>query len=214
VASRAEAARSRRQDWALPGGRHDRVIGIARNAMPMAIGVLAALLATTPLTSGRDISFVLSKDRVEVARERMRVARAQYRGQDAKGQAFTIVAGSAVQATSRDPVVKLAELTARLEMADGPAVLSGRSGRYDLTSERIKLDGPVRVTGPENYALDARDATLDLKSRTLSSARPVDGTLSIGRFSGGRMQADLERRTVVLEGGVHLHIVQAGGRRR
>ncbi|RZM17607.1 MAG: LPS export ABC transporter periplasmic protein LptC, partial [Sphingomonas sp.] len=82
-------ARSPRQVWAAPGSRHDRVVGLARLGLPTAIGVLTAFLVMAPLTAGGDVSFVLDKNKVEVAQERMKLQAAQYRGQDSKGQAFT-----------------------------------------------------------------------------------------------------------------------------
>ena len=63
----ADRVRSQRQLWAASGSSHDRVIALLRILLPAAIGVLVVLLALAPLTVGRDISFVLSKDRVEVA---------------------------------------------------------------------------------------------------------------------------------------------------
>jgi lipopolysaccharide export system protein LptC len=210
----AEHHRSRRQLWALPGGRHDRLVAIARNLLPAAIGVLAALLAFTPLTSGRDISFVLAKDRVEVAHERLRVSAAQYRGQDAKGEPFTIDARSAIQATSRDPVVKLADLSAGIRLADGPArVVAGR-GRYDMTNGQIFADGPVRFTAPQAFRLDTTDVVFDMNARRITSTGAVQGSTNLGRFTGSKLTADLNSRVVVIDGRAHLHIVQAAGRRR
>ena len=69
----ADRARSERQLWAATGSSHDRLIAVLRLVLPAAIVALVILLALAPLTVGRDISFVLSKDRVDVARERMRV---------------------------------------------------------------------------------------------------------------------------------------------
>ena len=74
--------RSPRQVWAAPGSRHDRVVGLARIGLPTAIGVLTAFLVMAPLTAGGDVSFVLDKNKVEVAQERMKLQAAQYRGQD------------------------------------------------------------------------------------------------------------------------------------
>src|ERR1700754_1203473 len=98
----AEQQQRERRVWAAAGSSHDRLIATLRIMLPMAVGVLAAFLALAPLTVGRDISFVLSKDRVDVASERMRVEHATYRGENSKGEAFTLDAASAVQATSRD----------------------------------------------------------------------------------------------------------------
>jgi len=51
-----------------------------------------------------------------------------------------------------------------------------------------------------------------LKSRQLVSGGAVEGRLPIGSFSAGRMRADLNTRTVMLEGRARLRIVQGGGR--
>ncbi|RZM04910.1 MAG: LPS export ABC transporter periplasmic protein LptC, partial [Sphingomonas sp.] len=104
--------RTAREIWAAPGSRHDRLVATMRVALPMAIGVLAAFLVMAPLTASGDVSFVLDKNKVEVAKERLRIQSAQYRGQDAKGQPFVIDAGSAVQRSSAEPIVQLQDLAA------------------------------------------------------------------------------------------------------
>ncbi|WP_380873547.1 hypothetical protein ACFB49_42170 [Sphingomonas sp. DBB INV C78] len=208
----ADLARNTRQVWAAPGASHDRVIGLLRILLPSAIGGLIAVLAVTPITMGRDISFVLAKDRVEVAKERMRVAEAVYRGEDSKGQPFRIRAGSAVQTTSRDPIVRLADLSAEIKLPEGPATIGAKTGRYDMNSEKVYVDGPVRFQTQDGYQLDTRDVAVDLKTRQVASGGAVDGKMPLGRFSADRMTADLPTRVVVLDGRARLHIVQGGGR--
>lgn len=204
----ADKVRSERQLWAANGGSHDRVIAVLRLVMPVAIGLLVILLALAPLTVGRDISFVLSKDRVDVARERMRVTTATYRGQDSKGQPFELTAGSAVQVTSRDPVVKLEKLAAQIRLTDGPARIVANRGRYDMDSEQVAIDGPVVFRSADGYLIQTRDVGIDLKTRTVASKGPVDGRMNVGTFSGDRFTADLNKRIVVLEGRARLHITQ------
>jgi lipopolysaccharide export system protein LptC len=208
----ADRVRTKRQHWAVPGSSHDRVIRTTRVAFPVAIGVLVVLLGAAPLTMGRDISFVLAKDRVEVAKERLRVSEALYRGEDAKGQPFQIRAGSAVQVSSRDPVVKLKDLSARIALADGPATIGARTGRYDMSSERVAVDGPVVFQAADGYRIETRDVAIDLKTRRIASGGPVDGRMPLGTFSANHLKADLNRRTVVLDGGARLHIVQGQSR--
>ena len=179
---------------------------IARTALPLMILVLSAALATAPLTSGRDISFVLSKDRVAVAPERMRVTKAIYRGNDTKGEPFSISAGSAVQQTSSDPVVKLSDLAAHIMLQQGPADIVAKTGRYDMTNDRVFVDGPVTVTGPHGDTLVTRDVAIDLGDRTVQSTTPVQGRTTLGTFSANRLHADLDARTLNLDGAVRLHI--------
>ncbi|WP_341208588.1 LPS export ABC transporter periplasmic protein LptC [uncultured Sphingomonas sp.] len=196
--------RSERQRWAQPGGRHDRVIAIANRALPASIGVLFAFLVMAPLTMGGDASFVLDKNRVEVAKERMKLREARYRGTDAKGQPFELDAGSAVQKSSAEPIVRIAEMAAAIQLSDGPATLTAPTGRYDMDSEQVNVDGPIKVRGPNNYTLDTDNAVVDLKSRRLRSTGAATGTVRQGTFSGDTMSADLEARTVTLDGNARL----------
>jgi lipopolysaccharide export system protein LptC len=208
----ADKVRSERHVWAAPGSSHDRVIRLARISLPIAIVALAILLAVAPLTVGRDISFVLSKDRVDIAKERLRVTDALYRGEDSKGQPFQLRAASAVQATSRDPIVRLGGLSAQIKLTDGPATIRANKGRYNMDSERVAIDGPVLFRGPDDYRLATRDVLIDLKSRQVASGGPVDGNMPLGTFTANRLQANLNSRIVVLDKGARLHIVQGRSR--
>ncbi len=208
----ADKARTERQLWAATGSSHDRVIAVLRLVLPAAIVILLVLLALAPLTVGRDISFVLSKDRVDVARERMQVTAATYRGQDSKGQPFILNAASAVQASSRDPVVRLRTLSAQIQLNDGPARVDAGHGRYDMDKERVAIVGPVKFQSADGYRIETRDVDIDLKSRTAESNGPVTGRMNIGTFSADHLTADLNRRVVVLKGRARLHIVQGQAR--
>ncbi len=201
--------RSRRERWAAPGSRHDRWVNWLQVLLPMAIGVLAAFLVMAPLFMRGDVSFVLDKNKVAVAHERMRIQSARYRGEDARGQAFQLDAGSAVQQTSADPVVRLNALVARIRLPDGPARLTAQRGRYLLDKEQVAVDGPIAFRAADGYRLDTRDATLDLKTRRLRSGGAVTGATPMGTFSGDAMSADLEARTVRLQGNARLRILPA-----
>jgi lipopolysaccharide export system protein LptC len=200
--------RTPRQRWARPGGVHDFVIKLSRIILPSAVGILAVVLALAPLGSRGDISFVLAKDSVEMAKERMRVTAATYRGEDSKGQPFVIKAGSAVQVSSRDPVVRLSDLSAQITMAEGPATLTADQGRYDMNQEIVRVVGPLRFATADGYSLETRDVTVGLKSRKIASGGAVSGRMPLGTFRAGQMRADLVARTVTLDGRAHLHIDQ------
>lgn len=208
--SEAQAVRDRRARWARPGSAHDRHVRIAKVALPAVVGALAAVLAIAPLSKRQEVSFVLAKDKVAMARERMRVTRASYRGQDDKGQPFRVSAGSAVQATSRDPEVRMGAMSAELALSTGPATIVAPRARYDMNGEQLRIDGPLTFTAADGYRIETRDVAADLNTQTLSSDRPVAGTIPLGRFTAGSMQADLAGRTLVLGGRARLHIDQRG----
>jgi lipopolysaccharide export system protein LptC len=106
------------------------------------------------------------------------------------------------------------DLSARLQMEDGPAVLSAGQGRFDRDSEKVMIDGPVQFEAANGYRLSTRDVDVDLKSKRMTSQGGVDGRLPIGSFSADHLEADLDARTVALSGRVHLLIQQNRSRGR
>ena len=210
MSARADIDRDMRRLWASAGGSHDRVVRILRGGLPLVIGIVAAVLVFSPFTRREEVSFLLAKDRVEVARERMRVERATYRGQDAKGQPFALMAASAVQKSSSDPVVRMTDLSGAIRLADGPATIVAAKGSYNMRREQVGVTGPITVAAAGGYRLEARDVVIDLNTRRLSGEGGVDGVLNIGRFSANRLEADLDARTVRLTGNARLTINQGG----
>ncbi len=204
--------RDQRMLWARPGSLHDQHVRVARVALPAFVGALAAMLAITPLTQRAEVSFVLSKERVAMAKERMRVTQAKYRGQDDKGQDFVLNAGSAVQVTSKVPVVVLGKLSAELAGSTGVSTIVAPQARYNLDTERLDVNGPLSYQSGDGYKLSTSNVAADLNTRTLSTTSPVTGQMPLGSFSAGSLTADLGARTVTLGGRARLHIVQGAVR--
>ncbi|MEG3182025.1 LPS export ABC transporter periplasmic protein LptC [Sphingomonas sp. LT1P40] len=198
--------RSRRKRWARPGSSHDYIVRTLLMVLPAGIGVLGAFLVMAPLFMGGEMSFLLDKNKVDVASERLRIQSARYRGADAKGQAFVLRAGSAVQKSSAQPVVQLNDLAAGIQLSDGPAEVKAQRGRYDMESEQVAVDGPIQFRTSDGYRLDTRDSTIDLKTRQLTGTGAVDGSTPLGKFSGNKMTADLDKRTVKIQGNARLRI--------
>ncbi len=208
MSERADLDRTMRRLWAASGSSHDRVVRILRFGLPLVIGVVAAVLVFSPFTQRAEVSFLLAKDKVEVAQERMKVTRAEYRGQDAKGQPFALLAGSAVQKSSAEPVVRMTDLSGAIRLSDGPATIVARNSAYNMETEKVAVPGMVQVKGADGYRIDASNVSIDLKTRTLIGQGGVDGTLNIGRFSANQLSADLDRRIVRLQGNARLRINQ------
>lgn len=208
MSERADLDRTMRRMWAASGSSHDRVIRILRFGLPLVIGVVAAVLVFSPFTQRAEISFLLAKDKVDMATERMKVTRAEYRGQDAKGQPFALLAGSAVQKSSAEPVVRMTDLSGAIRLADGPATIVARESAYNMDTEKVDVPGTLQVRSAGGYRIDARNVAVDLKTRSLVGQNGVDGTLNIGRFSANQLTADLDTRVVRLQGNARLRINQ------
>jgi lipopolysaccharide export system protein LptC len=209
MSQQADIQRTARQKFALPGGAHDALIRVLRVLLPSVIGVLLAVLAFSPFSNTREMSFVLAKDEVNVAKERMRVSNALYRGEDSKGRPFVLRAGSAVQKSSDEPILRMNDLEGRLVMNNGPASIIAGQGFYDMRAEKVRVEGPMSFKGGDGFNLTATNVDFLLKPKTMQSFGPVSGSTRVGTFRAGRLFADAEARIVRLEGGAQLQINQS-----
>ena len=202
----AKARRGERQHWAEPGGSHDRMVAFLSRALPMGVGVLAALMVITPLSPRGEVSFLLDRNKVAVINERLRVDNALYRGADNKNRPFSLTAGEAVQRSSAEGIVRMNDVVARLLLDEGPARLVAQGGQYSIDNEIVAVRGPLRLTAADGYRMVARGVSLDLANKQLVGSGGVDGAIPAGTFSADRLNADLSARTITLTGNARLRM--------
>lgn len=203
----ASALRSRRQRFAAPGGSHDRLVRFLARALPMGVGVLAALMIITPLSPRGEVSFLLDRNKVAQIDERLSVDNAMYRGRDNQGRPFSLLAGEAVQRSSAEGLVRMKSLLAQMLLTDGPARLAADGGVYDIDQETVAVNGPLRLTASDGYAMTADGVALDFKTRTMRGDAGVRGQIPAGSFSANTLQADLSARTITLEGNARFTMI-------
>ena len=206
----AEDRRAAKRGWAAPGGPHDWLMRFLKVVLPAGVGLLLAYLLLSPLSKEKEISFLLDKNKVDTARERLKTLKAEYRGLDDQGRAFSIQAAQAVQAKSSDPVVDIGGMSARIQLKEGPATITADKARYNMDTQKVDVLGPILFTAADGYRLETRDVALDLNKHVAVSGGGVEGQMRLGRFTAGGMTADLPQRRVVLTGRPRLHIEQGG----
>ena len=203
----ADKMRNRRQAFAAPGSSLDRIVRLLAIGLPALVGVITAMLLIAPLGDRGEVSFMLDRNKVEVADDRLRVDTAMYRGLDAKGRPYSLVAGEAVQQSASVPVVQLEDLVARILLPDGPAVLTAPGGRYQLEKELVDVPGMVEFNAADGYRMATRNVTIDLPAHTLVGEGGVEGEVPAGNFRADAIHADLAARTLTLEGDARLTMV-------
>lgn len=204
----AEQDRKVKRSWARPGSSHDRLIKGMKYGLPALAGLMLAFLALIPLEQRKEVSFLVDKNKIEQAGERLKVESAQYRGQDEEGRPFVLDARSAIQASSADPVLEIADMSAQLQFSDGPARITADRARFNPDENKVDVIGPVLVVAANGYRLLTSDVLVDLEDRSLQSRGAVTGQMPQGNFSADSMSADLPERRVVLEGNARLRIEQ------
>ena len=197
-----------KRDWSRPGSAHDRLVTAMKIALPALIGIVLAFLVFSPLEDKQEVSFLLKKEEVDRAGERMRVQSAQYRGQDSRGRPFVLNAQRALQRSATRPIVEIGGMSAEMDLENGLARIEAGRARYNIQEERVQVIGPIQISAADGYRMVTHDVQVDLRGRRLASQGSVEGQMPLGRFSGGRLEANLGDRTVVLTGRPRLHIVQ------
>ncbi len=203
----ADSERQAQQSWARAGGSHDNMVRFLQLLLPALVGALAAVMLFAPFSERGELSFLLSKNEIDVSPQRLRVETAVYRGRDNLGRPFQVSAGSAVQRSSADPVLRVRDLAARIILNDGPAELVAPSANYDPATDRVAVSGPVTLNAADGFQLMVRNVAINLRTRTMTSDEPVSGRLPIGSFSANSIRADIETRRVSLRGNVRTRLI-------
>lgn len=198
--------RNRRRHFAAPDGSHDRLVALLARVLPAGIGLVAAVMILVPLSPRGEISFLLDRNKVAITSERLRADNAAYRGKDNRNRDFTVNAGTAVQKNATTPIVEMLGLNALMNLNDGPAKVVAPRGAYNYDTEQLAIDGPVNFDAPDGYKMTTRNVAVDLRQRTAVGTGGVDGTVPTGTFRANEMHADLENRTVTLEGNARLRM--------
>jgi lipopolysaccharide export system protein LptC len=202
----ATQIRNRRRQFAAPGGSHDQLVAFLAKALPAGIGVIAAVMILLPLSPRGEISFLLDRNKVAVTDERIRVGDASYRGLDNRGREFTVTAGSAVQKSASVPVVQMNDLEARMKLNEGPATIDAPRGAYNYNTDQLEVAGPVNFTAADGYRMRTDGVSIDIKDKTAVGSGGVEGAVPTGTFRADSLKADLEERTITLEGNARLRM--------
>lgn len=204
--SQADIVRDRRRHLARPGGAHDRLVRSLVRVLPIVIGVLFALMILAPLTPRGEVSFLLDREKVEVTPNRLSVNKAMYRGLDGEGRPFAVMAGNAVQKTREVKSIGMEDLTARILLDSGPAEVTANRGTYDFARELVAIPGALNFIAADGYRMIVRNVTLALRDKRLVGTGRVEGRVPAGTFSADRLEADLQARTVSLNGNARLRM--------
>jgi lipopolysaccharide export system protein LptC len=207
MSQQADQIRDRRKAFALPGSTLDRTVKLLAVGLPALVGAVAAAMLIAPLGERGEVSFLLDRNKVATAEDRLRVDDAMYRGRDDKGRQFSLTAGEAVQRSADVAVVQLSDLTARMQLTEGPAVLLAPAGRYDIEDQLVAVDGVVRFATSDGYRMTVRNVSIDLPGRMVVGSGGVEGTIPAGSFSANSIRADLDGRVLTLAGNARLRMV-------
>ena len=207
MTAQADRIRNRRRAFAAPGSPLDRTVRWLALGLPALVGVVVALMIVTPLGPRGEVSFLLNRNKVATAPNRLFVNNAVYRGEDQKGRPFSLTAGEAVQHTAMQPVVELRDLVGSILLDEGPARLTAPTGSYNYETQQVSVPNQVTFVAADGYEMRTSGVSIDLDKKTMVGSGGVAGAVPAGTFSADSIHADLDKRTVSLQGNARLRMV-------
>jgi lipopolysaccharide export system protein LptC len=207
MTAQADRIRNRRRAFAAPGSSLDRTVRWLAIGLPALVGVVVALMVVTPLGPRGEVSFLLNRNKVATAPNRLFVNNAVYRGEDQKGRPFSLTAGEAVQHSAAQPVVQMKDLVGSMLLDEGPARLTAAGGSYNYDTQLVTVPGEVNFIAADGYYMTTSGVAINLDDKTMVGNGGVKGADPAGTFSADSIHADLDSRTVSLQGHARLRMV-------
>lgn len=183
----------------------------AKVLLPLAALVLLSTLFLVARGPGDAIPFA----RLDALAREPRLEAPRLAGVAPDGTALTLAADRLVPLAGRPDA--FAVLAPRLEAARGGATLGATAGRgeADGPSQRLTLDGGVRVETSTGLRVDLPALAVDLRTGRMEAAGPVEARAPFGRISAGGLAVEAQdgasAARVVFNGGVRL-LYEGGGR--
>ena len=87
------------------------------------------------------------------------------------------------------------------------AFITAELGSYNYNTQQVAVDSEVKVVAADGYRMNTRGVSVDLDKKTMVGSGGVEGATPAGTFSADSMQADLNARTVALQGRARLHMI-------
>lgn len=184
-----------------------RKIQIIKFGLPIAALGLLAIVVAWPFLSKQETSVTLSYRALEQSGDEIRMMEPHYMGRDARDRPFEIAASEAVQKGVDASEVELEGVRASLRLNGGDDVTAAATrGVYLPDQERLMLSNGIRLRAGGGYSFDGDRLTLDINEGRAEGTGGVAGAAPFGTFKADDFTADVEGRSLALDGRVRVRL--------
>ncbi len=139
---------------------------------------------------------------LSVTRNSIIMDRPHLTGFDRNHREYSIIASRAIQPLSNPGQVRLEDIQAKIELADGMTTINAEAGDYDHNKKTIKLLGAVVANTATGYVLHLTDVDVDLAANTLDTENPVAIGYGDSSVTGNHFSVSEGGKVIVIEGNV------------
>ena len=191
--------------------RHSRLVAILRKGLPVfAVLVLVSYFISSQLGVSVNVGdLTASISGIEIADGNLRMINPKLKGADKKNGQYVIGADYADQDIKNPKIIKLHAIKAELSSLDGGwSRMQATRGVFDSTAERLVMQDKITIATSSGISGDLKHATLDTKTQTLRSHRPVSFILTGGNVNANALTFRSAESTLTFRGKVRVHIVK------
>ena len=191
--------------------RHTRLVAILRKGLPVfAVLVLASYFISSRLGVSVSVGdLTASIAGIEIADGNLRMVNPKLKGADKKNGQYVIGADYADQDMKNPKIIKLHVIKAELSSPDGGwSRMDSSRGVFDSTAERLVMQDKITIATSSGISGELKHATLDTKTQTLRSHRPVSFILTGGSVRANALTFRSSESTLTFRGKVKVHIVK------
>ncbi len=196
----------------LAAERHTRLVAILRKALPaLAVLVLAAYFVSTQLSVKVGIGdMTASIDGIEVTGGNLRMINPKLKGTDKRNGAYVVTADYADQDVKNPKIVKLNALKADLSNPSGTwSRMTATRGVFNSNAERLVMQDKIDISTSSGLTGELTHATLDMKTQTLRSHRPVFFQTEGGTVRANALTYRSADSSLTFRGKVRVHLDRA-----
>jgi lipopolysaccharide export system protein LptC len=191
--------------------RHTRLVRFLRKALPvLSVLVLAGYFVTSKLGVSVSVGdLTASIDGIEVADGNLRMTNPKLEGADKKNGTYVIGADYADQDVKNPSIIKLHAIRAELSSPDGAwSRMRAVRGVFNSKQERLVMQEKITIATSSGISGELLHASLDTKTQTLRSHRPVTFDLPNGSVRASALTFRSADSILTFRGNVRVHIVR------
>lgn len=187
--------------------RHSARVRWIRRLLPVSIIGAVVVMAVLGILSKLKLSIDLPFDigHLTLSGSRLTMEQPKLSGFTDDNRGYRVTARTASQDLNRPDIIELADVEARLEMADnGWASVMARTGSFDTKRQLISLGNGVDLAMKGGYGGHLKDADVDVKAGTISTEHPVEFTYLDGKLVADTLVVSDRGAKALFQGNVQL----------
>ena len=187
--------------------RYSRFVALMKRLLSLGAFLIIAAVLAFFFVQRMPRQLQMSYERLGNIKNDLTMVKPRLAGADAKGNPFVITADSAVQDAHDAKKASLTDLEADLAM-DRQNWLNARArtGKVDMNSGQLELDGGIDVFTSTGYELHSKSASANLKQSVIHGHDPVTGQGPNGTLRADEFHADRATDILTLTGHVQMSL--------